>query len=103
MAWHVDELKVLHKDPFEVNKFSQYLSAMYGGQLKVHGGNMHDYLVIYCYYSETGVPGKSFDDKMPSEGSRRVYRRVMRNISHPRGRSYVPSYFEVKSKKVMKL
>ena len=52
---HVDDLKVSHKDPLEVAKFYQYPLTKYRGKLKVYRGNIHDYLVIYLYHSETGV------------------------------------------------
>ena len=63
-----------HKDPFEVNKFSQYLSTIYRNKLKVHRGKIHDYPEIDLYYSETGVVKvsiikylKHFLDKFPKE------------------------------------
>jgi len=30
VTWHVDDLKVSHKDPFEITKFATYLSSIYG-------------------------------------------------------------------------
>ena len=48
---HVKNLKVPHKDPFEVTKFPQYLLTIYGYKLKVYRGNINDYIGIYLYYS----------------------------------------------------
>ena len=52
---HVDDIKVLHKDPFEVTKFALYLSTVYRNKLKLHRVNIHDYLVIDLDYLEKGV------------------------------------------------
>ena len=54
-VWHVDDLKVLHKDPFEVTKFSQNLSKIYGNKLEVHRGKIYDYIGMGLDYSETRV------------------------------------------------
>ena len=29
VLWHVDDLKLSHKDPYEVTKISQYFSTIY--------------------------------------------------------------------------
>ena len=55
VVWHVDELKVFHKDLFEVTKFYQYLSTIYGNKLKLHRVKIHDWLVMDLDYSDTGV------------------------------------------------
>ena len=41
---NVDDLKVSHNDPFEVTKFSKYLSMVYWNKLKVHRVKINDYL-----------------------------------------------------------
>ena len=41
---HVDDLKVSHKDPFQVTKFSAYLSSVYGKNLTVTRGKVHIYI-----------------------------------------------------------
>ena len=46
LVWNVDNIKVSHKDLFEVTKFSQYLFTIYGNKLKVHSGNIHNYIGI---------------------------------------------------------
>ena len=55
VVWHVDNLTVLHKELFEVTKFSQYFSTIYGNKLKVNLLNIHDYLGMNLEHSETGV------------------------------------------------
>ena len=55
VVWRVDDIKLFHKDPFEVTKFSQYLLTIYGNKLKVHRWKIHDYLRMYLGYSETGA------------------------------------------------
>ena len=43
VTWHVDDLKVSHKDPQEVIKFAEYLCTVYGKKLTVkHRGKVHD-------------------------------------------------------------
>ena len=71
---HINDLKVLHKDPFEVTIFYQYSPTMHGNKLRVRREKIHDYLVIYFYYSETGVVKllmikylKKVIDKFPEE------------------------------------
>ncbi len=44
VTWHVDDLKTLHMDPFQVMKFAAYLATIYGNGLVVHRGPIHDYL-----------------------------------------------------------
>ena len=55
VVWPVDNLKVSHKDLFEVTKFDQYLSTIYGGEIKEHRGKIQDYLEMDSDYSEIGV------------------------------------------------
>ena len=55
VVWYVENPKLSHKYPFEANKFAQYFLTIYGNKLKVHIGNIHDYIVMDFDYSETGV------------------------------------------------
>ena len=52
---HVNDLKVSHKEPFEVNKCEIYLYYIYGNKLKAYRGKVHDQLGMYLDYSETEV------------------------------------------------
>ena len=54
VAWHVDDLKVSHKDLFEITKFATYLSSIYGPKLSVKRGKVHDYLGMDLDYTEEG-------------------------------------------------
>ena len=49
VTFHVNNLKLSHTDPFEIKLFACYLSSIYGNNLVVHQGKLHDY------------PGKKFD------------------------------------------
>ena len=49
VVWHVNYIKVSHKDPFEVIKFSTYLSIIYVNKLTVHRGKLYDYFGIDLY------------------------------------------------------
>ena len=50
VVWNIDDIKVSHKYPFEVNNFSQYLPTVYGNKVKEHRGEINYYLGIYLYY-----------------------------------------------------
>ena len=52
---NIDHLKLPHKDLFRVTKFDQYLLTIYGHELTLHRGNIHDDLVMHLDYSETRV------------------------------------------------
>ena len=55
VVWRVNYNKVSHKDPFEVIKFSAYLSTIYVKKLKVNRGELYDYFGIDLYYSDPSV------------------------------------------------
>ena len=55
LAWHVDDIKVSHKDPFEITKFAHYLSLQYGKKLTVKRGKVHEYLGMDLDYSRKGA------------------------------------------------
>ena len=54
VCWHVDDLKVSHKDPFEVTKFSTYLAGIYGEKMTVTRGLVHKYLGMDLDLHEQG-------------------------------------------------
>ena len=51
VTWHVDDLKVYHKDPYQITKFSSYISIIYGEKLTVKRGKVHDYIGMELDYS----------------------------------------------------
>ena len=53
VIWHVDDLKMSHKDPFEVTRLCAYLNDIYPG-LVVHRGKVHDYLGMTLDLSKKG-------------------------------------------------
>ena len=55
VTWHVDDLKVSHKDPFEIIKFAHYLSIQYGKKTTVKRGKVHEYLGMDLDYSRKGA------------------------------------------------
>ncbi len=55
MIWHVDDLKVLHVDPFQIMKFAAYLASIYGNGLVVHRGKVHDYLGMDLNFANKGI------------------------------------------------
>ena len=50
VAWHVDDLKVSHKDQWEVTKMAIFLSKIYGN-VKVQWGNKLQYLGMDLDYT----------------------------------------------------
>ena len=54
VTWHVEDLKVSHKDPFEITKFAHFLSKIHGQKLVVHRGKYHGYLGMDLDYSQKG-------------------------------------------------
>ena len=55
VRWHVDDLKVSHKDPYQITKFSSYILIIYGEKLAVKQGKVHEYLGMDLYYSYEGL------------------------------------------------
>jgi hypothetical protein len=51
----VDDLKVLHINPFQVTKFAAYLATIYGNSLVVHRGPVQDYLRMNLSFSQPGI------------------------------------------------
>ncbi len=54
VIWHVDNLKVSHKDPVQVEKFGDWLEETYGKKVARHSGKIHDYLGMIFDYSHNG-------------------------------------------------
>ena len=54
VCWHVDNLKVSHKHPIEITKFAIQLLKIYGEDLTVHRGKVHDYLGVDFDFGEKG-------------------------------------------------
>ena len=51
VVWRVDDLKVSHKNAFEITKLAGYLGDIYPG-LKVNRGKVHDYLDMNLDFSK---------------------------------------------------
>ena len=51
VTWHVDDLKVSHKDPAEVTKFLLAMARIYGKGITVTRGKIHTYLGMDFDYS----------------------------------------------------
>ena len=51
VTWHVDNLKVSHKDPIEVLKLPLEIAKIYGPGVTVTQGKLHSYLGIDFDYS----------------------------------------------------
>ena len=55
VTWHVDDLKISHKESDEVTKFITELGKRYGNDLTVHRGKVHSYLGMHFYYGTKGT------------------------------------------------
>ena len=56
ICWHVDDLKISHKDPAVVTQVCNTLSKTYNNKCKIHRGGVHDYLGMDLdYESDPGV------------------------------------------------
>jgi hypothetical protein len=56
VSWHVDDLKISHKDPKVVDDFIQWVKTTYGsiGEVKTTRGKVHSYLGMRLDYSTEG-------------------------------------------------
>ena len=58
MLFHVDDLKVSHKDRRVVDQFEQWVDFMYGdpkiGKIKAVRGKVHEYLAMTLDYTKRG-------------------------------------------------
>ena len=55
MVWHVADLKVSHREGKEITKLLLYLGKIYGTNIIVICGKIHDYLGIDFNFSQEGV------------------------------------------------
>ena len=46
VVWHVNDLKLSHKEQFEVTNVAAYLSSIYRNNLTLQRGNSNDHLGI---------------------------------------------------------
>ena len=54
VMWHVDDLKVSHKDDNEITKFLLFWGKLYGDYITVNRGVVHDYLGMDLDFSKPG-------------------------------------------------
>ena len=55
ILWHVNDLKVMWKDGFEITKLLHYISKIYGGKIMAKQGGKGDYLGMNLDFTEAGV------------------------------------------------
>ena len=53
VVWNVNDLKVSHKNPWEITKLAKWLSSIYG-DIKIQRGTTLEYLWMNLYYSTPG-------------------------------------------------
>ena len=54
VVWHVDDMKVSHKNKEEVTKFIEYMKGIYGEEILVARGKKHTYVGMDLEYSSPG-------------------------------------------------
>jgi hypothetical protein len=54
LTWHVDDIKMSHKDPKEVTKVIDWLKGIYEDNMHVSRGLLHDYLGMTFDYTTKG-------------------------------------------------
>ena len=55
IMWHMDDLKVSHKDPFQITMYAIYHTKFFGKNIMVKHGKVNDFLGIDWDYSKKGV------------------------------------------------
>ena len=67
ITWHVDDLKVSHKNPWRINEVVEKLMQIYGN-IKIKRGKIHNYLVICLdYLKKLKISVKDYKDKIINE------------------------------------
>lgn len=56
VGWHVDHFIITHRSQTAVEKLVHNLDSLYGTMdpIKVHSGNVHDFLIMTLDFQETG-------------------------------------------------
>jgi hypothetical protein len=54
LTWHVDDIKMSYKDPKEVTKTIEWLKGIYGDNMHVSRGLVHEYLGMTLEYTIKG-------------------------------------------------
>ena len=55
VTWHVDDLKISHKNSLEVTNCLHHFGQIYGERMTVHRGKVHDYLGMDLYFSTANM------------------------------------------------
>ena len=55
VMWHVDDLKISHKESTYVIKFIHNLGQIYGSKLTVTRGKVHSYLGMHFDFTKNGT------------------------------------------------
>ena len=62
IVWHVNGLKMSHKDEKEVTQMIKWMKGMYGYDMRILQWKKHDYLVMYLDYSMPGEVRVNMDN-----------------------------------------
>ena len=67
VVWHVDDMKMPHKNKEEVKKFIEYTKGIYGQEMSVTGVKKHTYVGIDLEYRTPGEVIVSIDSYITEE------------------------------------
>jgi hypothetical protein len=54
MVWHVDKIKMSHDEEEEVTRMIKWLKSIYGEDMRVSRGRVHDYLGMTLDFTKKG-------------------------------------------------
>ena len=55
VTWHVDDLKIYHKDSRDATKFIKHFGDIYGYSMTLNRGKVHDYFGMDMNFSSLKV------------------------------------------------
>jgi hypothetical protein len=82
LRWHVDNLKISHKNMVNIMVFIQKLKQIYGDNLAESTGKKHDYLRMILDFSISGG-GKDLHDTVRVQNHQTVPRRDIGKAGNP--------------------
>ena len=98
LVWHVDDMKVSHKNKEEATKFIEYMKGIYGDNMPVVRGKKQTYIGMDLDYSSPGEVIVSMDSytteeigEFPDKTMQKIKKR-RQEITFSRLTRYVQNY-----------
>jgi hypothetical protein len=54
MVWHVDDIKMSHEEEKEITRMITWIKSIYGDDMRVSQGRVHDYLGMTLDFTKKG-------------------------------------------------